>query len=501
LSFRSYVNAVFRIFIFKITRNLKRRELLKTIGSAAGLGLLSPLTSSCKDDGIKPLLNFDGLVVVIGAGAAGLYTADILRNNGANVKILEASNRIGGRIRSVRLFDDALVQTDFPIELGAEVIYGTQSVWSKIINQLNLPTIKLSDVSEPYHYFNNLLSPESGLEGDSSWEAAKSFYDALRGGTGGAGTVQEQVAASGVPATMHQVLEGLIGNKKGTSNGRLHSFGVGLEFAALAHDDVPYILRSNIMQDALTSRFSRVVPNVELNTVVKRIDYNGAKVIIEGERIVGGNTETFSMEADKVVVTVPVSLLKNGDISFSPELPSSKTTALENMGMDACVRAVVDFRQNVWGAGSSFIYGGGVPEYFNTGIARGEFVKTLNVTAYGPKAEQLSALGDAMIDEILNDLDQITGGRATPNVRKNEAGQNLVMIQDWTKEPYIQGGISYLRSLGRLDDRTALGEPINDVLFFAGEATDANGEAGTVSGALLSAERVAEEVSVSILNG
>jgi len=74
----------------------------------------------------------------------------------------------------------------------------------------------------------------------------------------------------------------------------------------------------------------------------------------------------------------------------------------------------------------------------------------------------------------------------------------LFIIEDWSKEEFIKGGYSYPLVNATNDDRKNIGVSINDKLFFAGEATDVNGDAGTINGALASAERVAEEVVKSI---
>jgi monoamine oxidase len=235
--------------------------------------------------------------------------------------------------------------------------------------------------------------------------------------------------------------------------------------------------------------------------VITAIDYSGTKVKLAGKKNPGGNgDEPFSAEADKVIVAVPVSILKRGEVSFIPSLPSVKTTALNNIGMDAAIRFVIDFKQNFWGTSIRSIFGGTqAPEYFNAGVSRSEFTKTLSVTVYGPQAEALSALPpDTAVLHILAELDQVYGGKATANVRK-DGDTMLYEVKDWSKEQYIRGGMSYLKPGGTADDRTALGQSISDVLFFAGEACDDQGEAGTINGALLSAERVAGEVIDTIV--
>ena len=205
-------------------------------------------------------------------------------------------------------------------------------------------------------------------------------------------------------------------------------------------------------------------------------------------------------EAKKVIVTVPISILKGNGISFSPGLPSNMTSAMAKIGMDSSIRVVIDFKKNFWGEAAGFIWGGtSFPNCFNAGVGRSEFSKTLSITINGAKAAELSAMGADMVNVILTELDAVYGGQATQFVRRDlDTNQVISIIQDWSKEEYIKGGFSYPLPNANVKDREALGQAIKDKLFFAGEATDVSGDAGTVNGALASAERVAEQVIKSI---
>jgi len=242
------------------------------------------------------------------------------------------------------------------------------------------------------------------------------------------------------------------------------------------------------------------MPNVQVNKAVKAIDYSGTGVIISGESILSpGSSEPFTMEADRVIVTVPVSILKTGDIAFSPSLPADKITSLSNMEMDAAFRVLLDFKMNFWGQESAFLYGGSEsPEYLNAGVGRSENSKTLSLTVNGSKAAEFSTLGTDAIPIILDEMDTYFGGKATLNIRKDLNDKAITVIQDWSKEKYVRGGIAYLKSEGSNQDRINLGASVNDKIFFAGEATDARGESGTINGALLSGERAANEALTSI---
>lgn len=94
---------------------MDRKHFLRLLALGGLVPMLGPSLSGCKKDG--PLNEYSGTVTIIGAGAAGLYAGWLLKQAGATVKILEATDRIGGRIKELIGF------ADFPIELGAEEIH------------------------------------------------------------------------------------------------------------------------------------------------------------------------------------------------------------------------------------------------------------------------------------------------------------------------------------------------------------------------------------------
>ena len=491
---------------------MKRRIALKQIGLGVSAGVVLPgwLTACSKEGDPNPSIPYDGDVVIIGAGAAGLYAADILQAKGIKVTILEASSRVGGRVRTLKLSDKpsssllftspSPLSSDFPSELGAEQIIGSDSIWNKIIEQLTLSTVDLEASAADNYFLDNAFVENAVAQADGDFIAAKNFLENLPSYSGSNVSVQQAIQAAGINARVHAILNSWIGNKYGTSNGVLGIKPLAEGLSKLARNKKKLLLTDNPMQDALLSRFSTVVSDVQVNKVVKSIDYNGSKVIISGNTMLSaGGVEPFSLEANKVIVTVPVSILKSGDITFNPALPSNKTSALSNVGMDSSLRVLLDFKANFWGLSSGFLYGGSAsPEYLNAGIGRSESGKTLSITVNGAKAAEFSALGKDVVPMLLSEMDSVFAGKASLNVRKDLNDNIVSVIQDWSKEKYIQGGVSYLKPQGSNQDRVTLGASMNNKIFFAGEATDSQGESGTINGALLSGERAANEIINSI---
>jgi monoamine oxidase len=483
---------------------VKRRKALRHIGLGFSAGLMLPsLLTACKEDDATPSVRYNGVVGVIGAGAAGLHAADILRSNGIPVRVFEASGRVGGRVRTMQRTtqpDDALLfdpnnlpVSEFPTEFGASFISGSDSAWGKIVDQLNAPLIEIYTQASDIFIVDGSVKTAADLQGDADFIAAKNLVSGLASNSS-AGSVQQAIASAGINARMYTILNSWVGNKAGTSNDVLGVKALAEAIALRTRNDKQYILQANPMEDAVLSRFSNVIPYVELNSAIQSVNYTGDKITLTG---VKNGTEAFTAEVDRLVVSVPVSILNT--IAFTPSLPSAKATALSRMDMEASIRVRLEFKKNFWGMNSAFIYGGAqAPEYFNAGIGRDAMQKTLDITIQGARAQELSAKGKEMVPVILAELDAVFNGQATENVRRDASNNVLSVIMDWTKVPYIRGGASYIKPGGSNADRISLSESVNGKVFFAGEATDIAGDAGTISGAIQSADRAASEVMETI---
>lgn len=483
---------------------MNRRELLKNLGFGLSAGLvLPPLLSSCQNEDPAPKTDYEGKVAIIGAGAAGLYAADILKAKGIKVVIFEASDRVGGRVRTLKTTDkptQSLIFTsstqlgsDFPNELGAGLVHGADSAWGKFVQQLKINTVNVANSSTENYVADNTYKAGADLASDADFIAAKNFYDNLATQTG-TGTVQAAIESAGINSRMHAILNAWIGNKYATSNDRLSMKQLSESISLQSRGSESLTLMDNPMQDALLSRFSKVVTDVYTNHQVKRVDHSGSAVIIEG--VNSGTGESFNLTYEKVIVTVPISVLKSGDIEFTPALPAAKATALSTMDMDASLRVLLDFKANFWGESSGFLYGASeAPEYFSAGVGRSDMgARTLAMTLSGAKALAYSTLGRNMIPLLIGELDALFAGKASNHIRVDPNDNMVAVIQDWTTEPFIKGGASYSKPGGTNQHRKDLATALGNKLFFAGEATDYSGEFGTINGALISAERAAAEV-------
>ncbi|MCE2994205.1 MAG: flavin monoamine oxidase family protein [Cyclobacteriaceae bacterium] len=482
---------------------MKRRKALEHIGIGLTAGMVMPgFLASCQKDDPGPEVPYNGNVIVIGAGAAGLYAADILRVKGIRVTVLEAASQPGGRVRSLRNQTDVQYQTfsnasqaDFPIELGAEVIYGSNSSWGKIISDLGIITKEIDPAAARY-ILDNTAKKATDLSTDADYLAVQSFLSTLADNTSSA-SLQN---AANVSSRAQALLNAQVANHYGSNANKIGTKGLAESLKLITHDQKQLTTFSNPWQDILLSRFNGILPEIKYNTIVKKIDWSGNVITVTDS-----NNKTYT--ATKIVITVPLSILKTGGITFTPSLPSGTTSAMSKFGMDAAVRLILDFKSNFWGLDSSFIWGGTtMPQYFNSGLNRSKYFRTMSLTVYGQKAQELSALSD--YDKtlaVLAELDAIYNGDGTKYIRRDLNNNNndsniLSLVKDWTTDEFTKGGFSYPLVGATLQDRKNLAAPVSKKLYFAGEATDFSGDAGFVSGALNSAVRVSTEIVDSILN-
>lgn len=443
-------------------------------------------------DGIPSEKKFkDYKVVVVGAGAAGLYAGWYLQGRGFDVTILEAANRIGGRIKSHAGF------ADYDIELGAETLYGANTPWHDIVQASGNDFV--NSIGDDYYFFQQDPLNQAEPKLKSSAQAGQyndfletmDFIDGAKNYSGDDVSFETSFATTGL-WNMFGVANGLVGNRYGANNVRVSIKGYGEENALRTADSTNLRLKDATLLSVLESKFDSVLDKVETGKQVKQIDYSGETILVTAQ-----NGQTY--EADRVVLTVPIKILQDGDITFTPSLPSTKNDALQKIGMGAGMKVHLKFSNPFWenmvDANMGTIFGHNfLPEIYVSSRDRGSDA-VLTALIMGERAEQFAAMGNDAIPTILSHLDDLF---AVANIASQSWVQGASHIVNWANEPFIRGAYSFPIVGGGLVFRKELAAPVNDKLFFAGEATHSEGHSGTVHGAVETGIRVVEEVEASI---
>ena len=440
-------------------------------------------------------------VVIIGAGAAGLYAAYELSNLGYDVLVLEATDRHGGRV-----YSDTL--GDVGVELGAEELYGSKNnfVFNDIKSQYgNSAQQKIFTESQTQ---DTLISMDGGStcwvwesECDSDGDISDYWDFYYHAGSHANDPTDELIsdhldAGHGViPSSRgyHLYEAGSPGGEFGTSITRL-----GLR--SLARQDNGWPLSSDLYGldptgylDALdTLYFNQVVGKVSFNSPVAVVDTSGIKPVAI-------DVSGVYHYADAILVTVSVGVLQAEMIDFVPDLPASKVTAYNTLGMGNGMKLFLRFGSTFWDGSKLFnVLTEGpsgncwTPAKYQAGATN----DVITCFSMGLNAEFMSALPDdtARLNQTLADLDLAFGGQASLNFVEG-------FVQDWTKEPYVRGSYSYpvpgSYPTGGPSMRETLAMPVGGELFFAGEATH-NTAPSTVPGALQSGERAGGEINVAL---
>lgn len=421
---------------------------------------------------------WNGRVIIIGAGLAGLTAGHILGKTGIDYTILEASQVVGGRIRSLEGF------ADFPIELGAEEIHGRKSAWYDVIQEQNREVISPAKYGTSFYNIEGKLLTLKEMESEEVYDQVDKFTLYWEDYDEEDISVIDYLKRLKVPEKYHHVLNAWYGNEYGTSNNRLGVLSMAQSDNKWSSGESNFTLKDSCYNEVIKEVFAEVLPKVQVNSPVVMID--ATKQLIEVE------TKKGQYTAEKVIVTVPLSILKSGDIAFLPPLDEEKQKAIDTIGIDAGMKILLKFKERFWDEKTLSIYPGGyVPEFWVTGLGKDTQDHILTGFINGENAEYLSKLGDQAVYVALHELDKVFGDRV--------ATDRLIdsYIIDWSKEPYIKGSYSY-PSLNSEPERITLAEPIDEKIFFAGEATNAWGHPGTAHGALETGYRAVKELIESI---
>jgi monoamine oxidase len=454
---------------------MKRNSFIKNVAlGATGTYLLPSFLSSCKDKDIGKV-NWNGKVIIIGAGAAGLEAAKQLKQAGIKfISILEASGRWGGRIKSLASF------TDFNIELGAEEIHGENSAFKKMFDNQGKVLLDSND-GEDYIFYNGAMRSSTSLQSDNSFIKADNLITEIETYSGNEVTALQYINSEGINNTdLLAYLNAQIGNERGTTNDR-----IGLRSLATLENlwtagDKNFFIKNSTIYEVLAKEYEDVLGDIKYNEIVNSINFSGSSIEVKTEN---NNTHV----CDRIVIAVPLSVLKNNKIAFSSTLPDEKISAINTIGFDAGMKIIIKFSERFWQEDAGSIFGSGyVPEFWTTGRSRG----TNNIlTAFimGSNATYLSSLGNNAIQEVLMQLDSMYGN----NIATNKYQSHFIM--DWLKEPHINGAYSYTTP----NSETAfinLATSINSKVFFAGEATHYAGHHASVHGAIETGKRAAKEI-------
>ncbi|MCF6219139.1 MAG: FAD-dependent oxidoreductase [Gammaproteobacteria bacterium] len=406
-------------------------------------------------------------VIIIGAGAAGLSVAQQLQGP-CEVIHLEAQASAGGRVKVVSF-------SGLILDSGARFLHhkkrglyaqAKQRKWlaksgkvAMIMKGRYLPAWRFA----LFHILPSL---------QKSKRLMRAFYrnsDPQK-------TIETLIVEQGMNEATANFFRQVLGGLLGCDVAQVAAVPLRDSFKAAGVDVEQDLISQPLKQplaELLRECYGAQMASVLLGRRVVEVDYREDEV-----KVRCANGDIFM--ADKVVVTVPLAILKRQQIQFTPPLPTQHQQAIECLGMGQGGVLFLRFKQRFWKSGLSQLINVDSPCHFWMPDKKSPVIMAFYVADESDLRESahylsliLQTLGDAFQCDAAALLDEH-------------------YHENWSDNPAIGGLYSYDR-IGSEGARSALQQPVDERLFFAGEAT-VEGHFATVEGAIASAERVVAQL-------
>ncbi len=431
----------------------------------------------------------DADAIVIGAGAAGLSAARRLAADGINSIIVEARNRVGGRVLEAS-------KGSVSAELGAEFIHGNAPETRALLHEIGQAEVE-PDGDDWVRGADGELQPS-----EDEFRAAVSLFDKVA-------TLEHDESVErflarflngSVPRYQLRDAQTFVEGFDAADPAKASARGIAFEWDSGVDSRTARPLGG---YRPLFEHLHRVCVEAgirfQFSSPVTRVEWQRGSVSVS---VRGSAGEDRILRARAAIITLPAGVLRHrGDadeIVFAPQLPPAKREGLEKIETGDVVKVALWFASRFW-------------ENIQDGRFRDAgFFRAFNATfhAYwtqsplrqpvivawvgGPGATVLRRQSaDVIAAQALEGLGSLLGDR----LRAHDEFEGA-MMHDWGGDPFARGAYSYLAVDGERA-RRQLAEPVDDSLFFAGEATAEDGQGGTVNGALATGERAAREVAES----
>jgi monoamine oxidase len=425
-------------------------------------------------------------VLIVGAGAAGLAALRELDRAGLRVRCIEAQERIGGRILTLR---DPL--SPAPVELGAEFIHGrSPAIWD-IAARARLPIVERG--WNAIQWNEGKLVPDQGM-GDAMGKAMDAVEEAAAEGPDEtfASFIGRSEFSAAVKRRATRYVEGF--NAADAATIGIASLAEDAQAADQIDGDRSFFIPGGYdsIPLALLGGIEALEDKLQLNALVERIEWKPGEAALQVRSALDGRRETLI--ARHVIVTIPLGVLQaepdeTGAIRFDPE-PVEIIAAARSLAVGQAFRVTLRLHSSFWERR---------PELSRAGFVFSEMpvfptwwrlypVHTPLITGWCAGTAARPLLGEsraAVVSRAIESFARISGITPLPVL--------AAYFHDWHADPFFRGAYSYVPA-GKLPARKALSEPVAETLYFAGEATDRDGHSATVHGAIASGVRAARQV-------
>ena len=350
--------------------------------------------------------HYSGKVIIIGAGASGLAAAKVLEKNNVDYKVLEATNRYGGRLKK-----DTIL-ADFPIDIGAEWLHSAPITLNKLKGKYG---DEIDEELIPYHLDCTAIWNGTEYKVNSSW--------------------QNEFRYNFLPESKFK-------------NTTWYDF-----------------VNENIAKT--------VLQNIHYNSPVVSIDYSNNKVSVI-------TTDGTTYEADRILVTVPIGVLKSEKISFIPEIKQERKDAIDEITFHPGFKVVMKFSDKFYPDAIECEVDNGEKGYYDIAFGKETQDNILGFLCTGDETQKYYNLNsnDEIMDSLLSELDQIFDGKASSSY----SGEYL--LENWGQYEFALG--TWTQAFQeKKSNLKILNQSLDQKVYFAGEINDPYKQMG-VPGAILS---------------
>lgn len=448
---------------------MKRRHFLKKTLTNLPVLIAAPtlIAASCNKEELNPN---DLTIVVVGAGISGLAAAKKLKNKGFKVIVMEAQDKVGGRLRTNRTLGVAFDE-------GASWIHGIAgNPIIALAQEAGMSSIFADDTSIKSYDMGGFTRSASTYT-----SAEDEFYTIIESmmSYGSTDKSFETVFNARYPDKINDRLwKFLLSAYMTFDTGDLDKLSSLLYFEGEEYTGGERLV-SNGYETIATYLANGL--DIMLNQRVSSIDYSEKKIKVTHNALV--------TEADYVIVSVPLGVLKNNSISFTPALPSAKQTAIQKLGMNCVNKFLLTWDSAFWDDVQYISYTPEIKDKFNYFVNVKKINSSVNALmtfAYANYARQTETMTDAqVINEIMLHLKDMYGN-SIPN-------PTHFLRTKWNSNINSFGSYSYTAVGSEMRHFEDIAEEVNNKLFFCGEHTEVD-YFSTVHGAYLSGIREADKI-------
>jgi len=359
-----------------------------------------------KETSLHKTYNYDGKIIIVGAGASGLAAAKVLEQNNIDYIILEATNRYGGRLKK----DTTLA--DFPIDIGAEWLHSAPITLNKLKGKQGT---EIDEELIPYR-----------LDNTASWDGEEYKVN---------------------PHWQNNFMYNFLPESK---------------------------FKTSTWYDFVNENIAKTVKHkIQYNSPVNTIDYSGNNVIVKTS-----NGKTY--EADRILVTVSIGVLKSNLITFIPEMNKENRKAIESITFHPGFKVAMKFSEKFYPDAITCKVKNGEKGFYDIAFKKNVQTNVLGFLCKGNETQKYYYLKSEqeIISSLLEELDEMFDGKAS----KFYSGKYI--LENWGQYEFIQGtwtqAIHEKRSYLKI-----INQPLDNKVYFAGEIYDTYQQMG-VPGAVLS---------------